>query len=354
MRFLFATVVIIHGLIHLLGFFKAFDFAHIEALTNPISKPKGLLWLFTAVALISAAVFYLLRFDLWWILAFAAILLSQILIISSWSDARFGTIANIIILINVVIAAAQWNFGRQVKAKVAVLLENKVKNEIPIRNSQADSITLLKNWHKQSGADRTGGNVYLKQSVKMKLKPEENWRQASVQQWFSVNPPGFIWYAKVGEESLMSFTGRDSFLDGKGKMLIKIHALLPIVDAQNDQIDESTALRFLAESVWFPWAAKSSYVSWEVLNGNELKATFTYKDLTVSGIFVFDNQGLPIRFESMRFYDQTGKKEKWVVEINSYQKFGDLYLPAEAEVSWHLPDGVFKWYKLQVEKVEKV
>jgi len=38
-----------------------------------------LLWLFTAVALISAAVFYLLPFDLWWILAFVAILLSQII-----------------------------------------------------------------------------------------------------------------------------------------------------------------------------------------------------------------------------------------------------------------------------------
>lgn len=54
--------------------------------------------------------------------ALAALAISQIVIVGAWNDAKFGTIANLIVLIPVVIAAlahAPWSFRAQYEHDVA-------------------------------------------------------------------------------------------------------------------------------------------------------------------------------------------------------------------------------------------
>jgi hypothetical protein len=48
MNYLLLAIVAIHGLIHLMGFAKAFGLATFEQLRVPISQPLGLLWLAAA------------------------------------------------------------------------------------------------------------------------------------------------------------------------------------------------------------------------------------------------------------------------------------------------------------------
>ena len=102
MKWFLVFIIIIHALIHLLGFLKAFQLAEINQLTQNISKPMGMLWLIALVLLLTAAVQLISSNDLWWITAFAAVILSQVLIILFWQDAKLGTIANIIILLSVI------------------------------------------------------------------------------------------------------------------------------------------------------------------------------------------------------------------------------------------------------------
>ncbi|WP_366924384.1 hypothetical protein MFMK1_001356 [Metallumcola ferriviriculae] len=99
MNKVFMFVVIIHGLIHLMGFAKAFNLAEISELTQDISKPQGVLWLAAAVLFLITAVIFILKNETWWMPAIAAIIISQVLIVSSWQDAKFGTLANVIMLI---------------------------------------------------------------------------------------------------------------------------------------------------------------------------------------------------------------------------------------------------------------
>jgi hypothetical protein len=100
---LFFLIVLIHGLIHLMGFAKAFNYAEISQLTQPISKPIGAGWGLAALLFIITAILFLMKKDGWWIWAIPALLLSQTLIILSWEDAKFGTIANLIVLAAIII-----------------------------------------------------------------------------------------------------------------------------------------------------------------------------------------------------------------------------------------------------------
>ena len=99
MKLIFHIIVSIHGLIHLLGFFKAFGFKEIEELTLPISKPMGIAWISATILFLIYGILHYTNNKQAWLIGLVAVLVSQILIICFWKDAKFGTIPNLIILI---------------------------------------------------------------------------------------------------------------------------------------------------------------------------------------------------------------------------------------------------------------
>jgi hypothetical protein len=95
-------IILLHALIHLMGFAKAFGLAEFSELTLPTNRVWGLIWLFTALILILSGVLWMFNVSSWWIPAIIGVILSQILVFAFWQDARFGTIPNIIILIVII------------------------------------------------------------------------------------------------------------------------------------------------------------------------------------------------------------------------------------------------------------
>lgn len=108
MKFAFIAIIVIHGLIHLTGFVKAFKLAPVKQLSQDITRPFGALWLAAAILFLLSAIFFSVSQRWWWIYSLTGILLSQFLIIRSWNDARYGTIANVVVLIISCIGFAVW------------------------------------------------------------------------------------------------------------------------------------------------------------------------------------------------------------------------------------------------------
>ncbi|MBK5212328.1 MAG: hypothetical protein JJE55_01550 [Flavobacteriaceae bacterium] len=119
MKAVFAIFLISHGLIHIMGFLKAFGFAEIPQLSHTFSKPIGLLWLAITFAFMIVAVIFLLKNNLWFWVAMVVAFVSQVLIFMNWQDAKFGTIANLIVLIVALVAMANWNFERKYRNDVS-------------------------------------------------------------------------------------------------------------------------------------------------------------------------------------------------------------------------------------------
>lgn len=108
MKAFFIVVIIFHGLIHIMGFMKAFHLAEMSQLTQPISKPAGILWLLSALLFLSLTIFILTNQAWWWLPALIAVIISQYLIYLSWQDAKFGTIPNLLIFIAVILKWTIW------------------------------------------------------------------------------------------------------------------------------------------------------------------------------------------------------------------------------------------------------
>jgi hypothetical protein len=87
----------VHGLIHLMGFAKAFGFAQLAQLTQPISRPVGVVWLSAGLLMIGSSVLVHGPRHYLFAVGVVALVCSQIVIAISWRDAWAGTLANLIL-----------------------------------------------------------------------------------------------------------------------------------------------------------------------------------------------------------------------------------------------------------------
>jgi hypothetical protein len=360
MKWFFFIIVILHGLIHILGFLKAFQFAEISQLIQPISKPSGILWLASLLLLVVSSIQFIGNSEVWWVAALAGVIVSQILIITFWHDAKFGTIPNTIILIVAIIAFADWNFTREVKNEIVEMFAKNppATNRTLTEDMIKDLPQTVQRWLRNSGTvgKEMIHSVRLKQKGGMKMKPEqESWYKAEAEQYFTINNPAFIWKTKVDMMPLVYFAGWDHFADGKGKMLIKILSLINVVNSSDsEKMNQGTLQRYLAEIVWFPTAAISDYIKWEEIDSISAKATMNYKGSTGSGTFYFNSNGDFTKFSTMR-YMGSGLEvilKEWVITVTESENVNGVKIPTKMEVSWKLEPGDFTWFKIEVFDVE--
>jgi len=359
MKYVFIIIIFIHGLIHLLGFLKGFGFKEVKELTLPISKPMGIVWLSTTILFLAYGISFIMNSKYSWLLGFLAVVISQILIILFWKDAKFGTIPNIIVLIVSVISFGYYNFQRFVQQETIHLLsQNKTFEKRIITEKDIQHLPLpVKKWLNHSGVI---GKPYINlgrvlQKAEMKMKPEqENWMNATAIQYTTIDIPAFIWTVDVKMNSFLKFQGRDKFENGIGKMLIKIHSLINVVNETGEKLDEGSIQRYLGEMVWFPSLALSPYISWEQIDSLTAKATMTYKGTSGSGTFYFNSEGDFIKFSAMRYMGNNpdSKRREWVLLVDEHKSFEGIKVPSKMTATWKLDSKDWTWIKLEITDIE--
>lgn len=356
MRIALIIIIILHALIHLFGFLKAFRFAEFEQLTQPISKTQGLLWLVAFMLFALAAAFATFQSDSWWVPSILALVVSQILIFMFWKDAKFGTVANLFILLATILAFAGFQFDKMVENERSAILESlSIQSDHKIANQDLAHLpNPVQKWLSRSGmlGKRVISKVSLTQDLQLKLKPEqEAWYSGVATQVFTVDPPAFLWSTDIEMNAMLNVVGRDKFENGKGEMLIKLNALIPIVNAKDDpKIDEASLQRYLAEIVWFPSAALSKYITWERVDERSALATLEFEGTKGSGVFYFTEEGDFETFTAQRYKDT--ERLEWTVTANQIEEHHGIRVPVDCEASWKLESGQWTWLRLKVEAID--
>jgi membrane protein implicated in regulation of membrane protease activity len=357
---LFLVLLVIHGLIHFAGFFKAFKFRELSEITGELSKPAGFVWLSAGLIFLLTALLYLAGQSFWPWMALLSILISQVLIITIWNDAKFGTIANLIILLVALPAMGNELFNNKVAEEQRILLERASRSagERILHDEDIQHLPeIVQTWLLNSGVVGKPeiSFVRLKQSGIMNTDPDGRWMDFSAVQYFDINHPSFIWKVDVRMMLLITLTGRDKLKDGQGGMLIKLFSLFNVVnEKENEQINTGTLIRYLGEICWFPSAALKEYIKWEEIDEHSAKATLTAGTQQVSGIFRFGENGDLKSFEADRYYGggPEATKHSWVVETIEYRSFDGYHVPGNSTVTWKLPEGDFTWLHLEITDLE--
>ena len=358
MRIIFFILILLHGLIHLLGFVKGWGLADVKQLTLPISRTMAICWLLAAFVLVAYGILYITSSPYNWIAGILAAIFSQILVILFWKDAKWGTVPNLIILVVSLITLGAYQFRTMVERETSLLLKNShysLSKDI-VENNITHLPKPVQHWLRNSGVV---GKPYihaakLTQLLDMQLKPgQKKWLSAEAVQYTTIDNPGFIWSVYVKMNSLLHFRGRDKFENGRGEMLIRLNSLLKIVDASGPKIDEGALQRYLGEMVWFPSMALSPYISWKRIDDSTAEANMHYLGTEGSGRFRFNENGDVIRYTAHRYKDNTAnaKRHEWVMDIEDYKVFEGIRVPSLLRSTWRLDEGDWTWLKMELKDI---
>jgi hypothetical protein len=363
-RVLFAALLAIHGLIHFMGVAKAFGLAELEALSRPISPGMGVVWLLAGLAFLASAPLVLRGPGAWWWLAGGGVVLSQIAIVASWSDARFGTLANVLVLVGVVYAAAAtgpWSFRATYREAVREGLAGVEGAASPVV-TEADLAALpepVRGHLRASGAVGRPRPTWFRIVWRGRIRggPEEPWMEFTAEQHNVLGPPSrfFLMDATRGGlpvDVLHAYRG------GTATMQVRLLSLVPMVDARGPEMDQAETVTVLNDLALFaPGALLDPRISWEAVDSITARALFTVGSERVSATLHFDpRSGELVDFVSDDRYaaDSDGgtfRIVRWSTPVEGYRDFDGVRAPSRGVGLWH-PEGSEPWAYLEGEVVE--
>jgi hypothetical protein len=269
-----------------------------------------------------------------------------------------GILAVLLVVVVVAAAAADARFQRDTDEAARALLEasGSTAPEKPITAADLDPLPPpVRRWLAKSGVvgKPIPRVVRLKQRGDLRTAPEQKYMQADAEQYFRTDAPAFVWRVRTRMNGL-PIAGRDSYRDGRGRMLITIAGLVHVVDAADDKIDHGTLLRYLGEMTWFPAAALRPYVRWEPIDDRSARSIMSWGGVEAAAIWQFDEQDRAVGLEAERYLGggDEAKLERWVVRATAFREMDGVIIPVEGEVTWRLAGGDFTYYRWQIPELQ--
>lgn len=364
MRIAFSLLITLHALIHGLGFAKAFGLAPLTQLKIPIPRPLGVLWL-TAGVLILAAMALLLAAPRWfWAVGLAGIAVSQTVIIASWSDARFGTIPNILLLLAVIYGAFAWGpFGLRAEYERLVRdgIAQTANRSRPPLITEADLAPLpppVQRYLRFAGVVGTPRvqGFRARMTGRIRSSATADWMPFTAEQYNFYDPPRRYFWLEATRGGL-PVDGLHVYSETNASMRIRLFSLVPIVSIEGPQMMRSETVTLLNDACIFaPASLISLPIQWRGIDAHSVEATYTNGPHTVRAVLVFDDSGALADFWSddrpaLAGDGKTLLPQRWSTPISNYRPMGPYRLASHGEGRYAAPGGEYAYIEIEVNDV---
>jgi hypothetical protein len=360
MRIAFNGLLLIHGLIHLLGFAKAFGLAELAQLSQPISRPLGVLWLAAALLMIASGFTPARGF---WLIGSVAVVLSSIAIANSWHDAKFGALANVIVLLGVgytFAAQGPVSLAAEYRRNVAAIL---AAPGAPPLITEADIATLpvpVQRYLRVTGAVGQPRilNVRAHWTGRMRSSAKDPWMIFRAEQ---VNTFGRMPARLFSMNAIMKGVPVDilhRFVAASATFRVRVLSLYTMVDAKGAVMDQSETVTILNDlCVLAPAALIDPALRWEASDASSARVAFSRGVHTVRATLQFDPAGELVDFVSddrsrASADGKTFTPERWSTPLRAYRAFGARRLSSHGEAVTHASDGAFAYGEFELQGIE--
>lgn len=339
----FAVVLALHGLIHLLGFVKAYWPDVVTGIHVPITRSTGRLWLLCTLLFFSALICVAFSVSLWWAPAFIGALLSQILIFLSWKSTRFGTILNVVVLLAAIIGFSTWRFERSWEQDVTDALR---QTESTALITEADIVQLPAPVQKYL---RYTGCINAPRIESFCVKFEGAIRADAASEWmpftstqFNVMKDATRLFFMNATMNLLPVAGYHRMRHGEAVMDIRLLSLIRVQYQTGPKMDTAETVTFFNDMCLLaPGTLIDKRIRWDSVIGNKVKAYFTQSGITVSAWLHFNDAGELIDFVSSDRYatmkDGTLQKLEWSTPVQAYRMINGKRLAGDAQAIYKYP-----------------
>ncbi len=361
MRTFVLLILSFHGIIHLLGFVKAFNLTKVEQLKSHISKRDGLLWLIATILFLAAAILYSQDFYLWWLVCAAGIAISQFLIFKYWRDAKFGTLVNLILIIPVIVTAANsLPVGFKAEFKSEAVKRISVEEHAPVV-SYSDIEHLpppVKKYLIYTGVvgKPIVSNFKVVAEGEIKTDPNSRFLKYTSVQYNFIDDPARIYFIRSSLYGI-PFEGLHTYIDSNAIMRIKLASFFKVAEAKGDIMNKSETVTMFNDLCLFaPAALINKKIEWFIIDSLTVDAVFENAGNKVKARLYFNEKGELINFESDDRYEsmdgKTYRNYRWSTPVKDYRNFGDARLASYGEARWHKPEGKYVYAKVYIKKVD--
>jgi hypothetical protein len=358
MRWAYIGLLVLHGLIHFMGFAKAFGLADLPQLAQPISRTLGLAWLAAGLALLATGLLLLTASSYWWAVGFAGVWLSQIVIIASWSDARFGTIANVIVLAGVVYGFASdgpLSFHATYLREVRGRLEQPVSPPLVTEADLAPLPDPVQRYLRRTGAVGQPRVHHFKATWKGRIRAtaEDPWMAFTAEQYNVPGEPARFFFMDATRTGLPVDVFH-AYQGHSATMRVRLLSLVPLVDAKGPEMDQAETVTLLNDlCLLAPGALIDPAIRWEELDARSVRARYTVGSNTVSAVLHFNEAGELVDFVSDDRYAASADgtrftRQRWSTPVRDYRSFGPRRASTRGEGRWHSPEGEFVYIELEL------
>ena len=359
LKTIFVFITILHGLVHFMGFAKAFGYGNITQLTKEIAKPTGLVWLATGILFLISMLLYNLRKENWVYFALVAVVLSQILIIDSWQDAKFGTIANVLVLVVAIIGIFQTKFKNEYKNEVKVGLEE--SRTLPKNTLTEATIAYLpepvRKYIRYTGfiSKPIINNFRVDFSGKIRDHAKPVWMPLTSEQYNFIKTPTRLFYLDATMKGL-PVAGFHCFKNGVAYMDIRLLSIFKVEYQSGTVMNVSETVTFFNDMcVMAPGALIDKRIEWLEVVGNKVRASFTNNGITVSAWLYFNEKGEMVNFvsEDRSALGTNGEtmKLKWSTPMRDYKDINGYKLASYAEAIYTYPEGDFTYATFELKNI---
>jgi hypothetical protein len=373
-RWTLVLVVGLHGLIHLAGTVKGLGWAPVSALTEPIGVAAGLGWLVAAVLVLLTAVLLALRADGWWRAAAPAVLVSQAVIVSSWSDAKAGTLANLLLA-----AAAGYGYAsrgrRSLRARfrrdAASALDGVSRTGGTRAGEGADELVTDADLEHLPGCVagylRRAGVVGHRRVTgfratihgRIRSGPAQAWMPFTGEQVNTYGPSPTRQFFMDATRSGLPVDVLHVFSRGHATMQVRLCSLLRLVDAHGPELDRAeTVTVFNDLCVLAPGALVDAPVQWQAHDEHHARAVFALAGNAVTADLLFNDDHELVDFvsddRSMTSADGTTLvPQRWSTPLGRYRDLAGRHVAVDGEAHWHTPgpDGEFSYLDFHVDRI---
>lgn len=361
MRVLFAAVLVLHGLIHLMGTAKAFGLADLAALKLPISPSMGVVWTVAALLFLATAAALFVWPRGWWWLAAAAIAVSMVAIVPSWADAKAGALANALVAVVATVAvllggppSLRAAYDRDVREALAAA---RGSDAVATEADLAPLPAPVQRYLRVAGVvgQPRVRTMRLRMHGRIRSGPTAGWMPLDVHQVTTFEPPARYFYFDATMARL-PVPGYHRFAGGEASMLVKVLGAVPVARDSGPALTTTETVTFLNDlCLLAPAALLTPAIRWEAIDERQARATFTLGANTIAATLVFDAEGHLADFVSddrnKAESDGTSRNLRWSTPVQAYRRFGSVTLMASAEALWHEPAGPYSYLELTLDDV---
>lgn len=189
-----------------------------------------------------------------------------------------------------------------------------------------------------------------------RLRPDGGWLPAKAWQYNTRLDVARVFRMRLRMGGVLPVVGHDTYVDGHGRLLVRLLDLITVEDAQGHELDVGELVTYLNDAVLLaPSLLLGANVEWSSAAEDHFEVRFTDREHTVSARVTVDERGAPTDFLTAdRYFTDALSPEHarvrlpWSTPVRDFVQVGHRRIPSRGSAIWHRDDGPFHYARLEL------